>query len=160
MDWLNTFSHYISDMICFKIVIYSPTYCSLVIRCLDIQDKPVVCLLHWRTEIVNICKIFDTVNSCYLKEKGTAWNTLSYPYFGIPDLYNWGKNELNYKISQMKYVIWLLKLGMYWKYFGKGEKLLIMSNFSSYPQYFVTCCKTSMIKQGPHFHFEISNYSR
>ena len=27
-----------------------------------------------------------------------------------------------------------------WKYCGKGEKLLLRSNFSSYPQYFVTCC--------------------
>ena len=27
-----------------------------------------------------------------------------------------------------------------WKYCGKGEKLLLRSNFSSYPQYFVTRC--------------------
>ena len=27
-----------------------------------------------------------------------------------------------------------------WKYCGKEEKLLLRSNFSSFPQYFVTCC--------------------
>ena len=59
----------------------------------------------------------------------------------------------------MKYVIWLLKLEMYWKYFGKEEKLLIMSNFSSYPQYFVFRCKISMLKHGPDFHLDISGYS-
>ena len=34
-------------------------------------------------------------------------------------------------------VIWLLK-EIYWKYCGKEEKLLLRSNFSSFPQYFVT----------------------
>ena len=29
---------------------------------------------------------------------------------------------------------------IYWKYCGKGEKLLLRSNFSSYPQHFVTWC--------------------
>ena len=37
------------------------------------------------------------------------------------------------------YVIWLLKLDVYWKYCGKEEKLLLRSNFSYFPQYFVTC---------------------
>ena len=37
-------------------------------------------------------------------------------------------------------VIGLLKLEMYWKYCGKEEKLLLRSNFSSFPQYFFTCC--------------------
>ena len=62
----------------------------------------------------------------------------------------------------MKFVIWLLKLeiGVYWNNFGKGEKLLIMSNFSSYPQYFITCYEISMLKQGPDFHLETSGYSR
>ena len=30
----------------------------------------------------------------------------------------------------------------------------------SFPQYFVTCCLISMLKQGSDFHFEISGYSR
>ena len=29
---------------------------------------------------------------------------------------------------------------IYWKYCGNGEKLLLRSNFSAYPQYFVTWC--------------------
>ena len=38
-----------------------------------------------------------------------------------------------------------LKLEIYWKYCGKEEKLLLRSNFSSFPQYFFstiffTCC--------------------
>ena len=34
------------------------------------------------------------------------------------------------------YVIRFLKLKIYWKYCGKEEKLLLRSNFSSFPQYF------------------------
>ena len=34
----------------------------------------------------------------------------------------------------------LSKLKIYWKYCGKEEKLLLRSNFSSFPQYFFTCC--------------------
>ena len=33
--------------------------------------------------------------------------------------------------------------------------MLHRSNFSSFPQYFVTCCKIPILKQGPDFHFEI-----
>ena len=44
------------------------------------------------------------------------------------------KNQTN------EFVIWLLKLEIYWKYCGKEEKLLLRSNFSSFPQYFATCC--------------------
>ena len=39
-----------------------------------------------------------------------------------------------------EYIIWLLKLELYWKYCGKEEKLLLRSNFSSFPQYFIICC--------------------
>ena len=49
---------------------------------------------------------------------------------------------------------------IYWKYCGKGEKLLLRSNFSPYPQYFITWCWTSMLKLGSEFLFEISGYSR
>ena len=35
---------------------------------------------------------------------------------------------------------WILKLDAFWKYFGKKEKLLPRSIFSSLPQYFDTCC--------------------
>ena len=37
-----------------------------------------------------------------------------------------------------EYVIWPLKLEMHRIYCGKEEKLLLRSNFSSFPQYFVT----------------------
>ena len=42
----------------------------------------------------------------------------------------------------------------------RREKLLPRSNFSSFPQYFVAWFKISVLKQGPHFFFEISGYSR
>ena len=58
------------------------------------------------------------------------------------------------------YVIGLLKFEIYWKYCGKEKKLLLRSNFSSFPQYFFTCCWMFMFRQGPDFHFEISGYSR
>ena len=52
-------------------------------------------------------------------------------------------NEKNNKSNSTftnEYVICLLKLEIYWKYCGKEEKLLLRSNFSSFLQYFVTCC--------------------
>ena len=51
-----------------------------------------------------------------------------------------GKKWIEQQHLTNVYVIWLLKLEIYWKYCGKEEKLLLRSNFSSFPQYFVTCC--------------------
>ena len=82
------------------------------------------------------------------KSKGLSGNTSRYPYLVIS----------NRTATFHKYVIWLLKLEIYWKYCEKEEKLLLRSNFSSFPQYFVTRCKISMWE--PDFHFEISDYSR
>ena len=42
-----------------------------------------------------------TVDSRYLEVEGTLWNTSRYPYFDISDLQNWGKYQLNNRISQM-----------------------------------------------------------
>ena len=48
--------------------------------------------------------------------------------------------ELWKKINQIttsyKWIIWLLKIEIYWKYWycGKEEKLLLSNNFSSFPQ--------------------------
>ena len=72
--------------------------------------------------------------------KGLSETLWDIPHFNISDLKNWGKYKSNNQISQMKYVIWLLKFRDVLKIFWKGKKLLIMSNFSSYPQYFVTSC--------------------
>ena len=43
------------------------------------------------------------------------------------------------------YVIGLLKLEIYWKYCGKEEKLLLRSNFSSFPQYFLPVVRFSCL---------------
>ena len=80
-----------------------------------------------------------TVDSRYLELQGTLWNTSRYPYFDISDLRNWGKQF----IEQPPLTEWICnltpKLEIYWKYCGKEEKLLLRSNFSSFPQYFVAC---------------------
>ena len=101
-----------------------------------------------------------TVDSRYLEVEGTLWNTSRYPYFDISDLQKWGKYRTNNQISQRTCKITLFIRNICWKYCGKGEKLLLRSNFSSYPQYFVTWCYISMLKQGSDFLFEISGYSR
>ena len=81
----------------------------------------------------------NTVDSRYLELQGTLWNTSRYPYFDISDLRNRGKQL----IKQPPLTEWIcnltLKLEIYWKYCGKEEKLLLRSNFSSFPQYFVVC---------------------
>ena len=43
---------------------------------------------------------------------------------------------------------------------GKEEKLLLRSNFSSFPQYFLPVVSFFMYRLGPDFHFEISGCSR
>ena len=90
----------------------------------------------------NLCfcgEIRNTVDSRYLKIQGTLWNTSRYLYFDISDLQNWGKQL----IEQPPLTEWIFnltpKLEIYWKYCGKEEKLLLGSNFSSFPQYFVAC---------------------
>ena len=87
-----------------------------------------------------ICTWFGyTVDSRYLELQGTLWNTSRYPYFDISDLRNWGRQS----IEQPLLTEWICnltpKLEIYWKYCGKEEKLLLRSNFSSFPQYFVAC---------------------
>ena len=97
-------------------------------------------------------EILYTVDPRYLEVQETIWNTSRYPYLDWSDLQNWGKNKSNNHISQFKYVIWLLKFKIYWKYCGKEEKLLLWSTFSSFPQYSVTCYKIVFyVKTGTRF---------
>ena len=77
--------------------------------------------------------ISNTIDSRYLEFQGTLWNTLRYPYLDIPDLQNWGEKIEQPHLTNL-YVIGLLKIEIFWKYCGKGEKFL-RSNFSSFPQY-------------------------
>ena len=86
-----------------------------------------------------------TVDSRYLEIQGTLLNTSRYPYFDISDLRNWEKQL----IGQQPLTDWIFnltpKFEIYWKYCGKEEKLLLKeklllrSNFSSFPQYFIAC---------------------
>ena len=82
--------------------------------------------------------MIHTVDSHYLEIQGTLWNTSRLPYFDISDLWNRGKQL----IEQPPLTEWICnltpKLEIYWKC-GKEEKLLLRSNFSSFPQYFVAC---------------------
>ena len=68
------------------------------------------------------------------------------------------KKTINWTITFNK---WMCNLTpkvrkIYIKWCGKEEKLLLRSSFSFFPHYFVTCCHSFMLKQGPDFHFEIS----
>ena len=73
------------------------------------------------------------------RTQGTLWNTSRYPYFDISDLQNWGK-QLTEQLPLTEWICNLTpKLEIYWKYCGKEEKLLLRSNFSSFPQCFVAC---------------------
>ena len=80
-----------------------------------------------------------TVDSHYLEIQGTLWNTSRYPYFDISDLRNWGKQLIKQPLLTKWIFNLTVKLEMYWKYCGKEEKLLLRSNFSSFPQYLVAC---------------------
>ena len=99
------------------------------------SDHPVITSSDQKQGVSEI----GTVDSRYLEIQGTLWNTSRYPYFDISDLRNWGKQL----IQQTPLTEWIFnltpKLGTYWNYCGKEEKLLLRSNFSSFPQYFVAC---------------------
>ena len=90
----------------------------------------------WSEAFFDVYTIIDTR---YLEFQETLWNTSRYPYFDIQDLQNWGK-IIEQPHFTNEYVIWLLKLEIYLKYFGKEKKLL------SFPHYFITCCNISMLK--------------
>ena len=70
-----------------------------------------------------------TVDSRYLEIEGTIINTLRYPYFDISDL--WYSGNI---IWTTKFYKWLCNVtplirNIYWKYCGKGEKLLPQEQF-------------------------------
>ena len=48
-----------------------------------------------------IFKCATSVDSRYLEDQWTIWNTSRYPYLNISDLQIWGKNKSNNHISQM-----------------------------------------------------------
>ena len=87
--------------------------------------------------------------------QGTLWNTSRYPYLDISDLRNWGKQL----IEQPPLTEWICtcnltpKLVIYWKYYGKEEKLLLRSNFSVFQQYFVCLLVDLCVKTGTRFSF-------
>ena len=67
-----------------------------------------------------------------------------------------------YKVCRIEevYIIGLLKLEIYCKYYEKEEKLILREQFRLFSQHFVACCWIFMFRQGPDFHFEISGFSR
>ena len=80
-----------------------------------------------------------TVDSRYLKSKELSEIlqdicTSTYQICRFDEKINWTTTFHKW------YVIWLLRLEIYWKYCGKEEKLLFRSNFSSFPPYFYTSC--------------------
>ena len=87
--------------------------------------------------------LFNTVDSRYLEFQGTLWNTSRYPYLDISNFQNLGKKLFEQPHLTNLYVIGLLTLEIYRKYCGKEEKLLLRSNFSSFPQYFLLVVRFS-----------------
>ena len=88
----------------------------------------------------------NTVNSRYLEFQGALWNTSRYPYLDISDFQieekvirttTFNKNIYNWTI--------------YRKYCGKEEKLLLRSNFSSFPQYIFTSLLDFHVLAGTRF---------
>ena len=71
--------------------------------------------------------LLTTVDSRYL-EVQWLWNTSRYPYLDISDLRTRGKINQTTTFNKW-YIIWLLKLEIYWKYCGKEEKLLPRSKY-------------------------------
>ena len=74
------------------------------------------------------------------KSKGPAETlrdirTLTYQMWRIEE-----NTELTTKFHKWTCYLTPLIRNICWKYCGKGEKLLLRSNFSPYPQYFITCC--------------------
>ena len=88
------------------------------------------------TKLVSVLQMVknlpSTVDSRYLEFQGTLWNTSRYPYLDISDLPNWGKKSNEQPHLTNVYVIWLLKLDIYWKYCGKEEKFLLFSTIFCY----------------------------
>ena len=54
------------------------------------------------------------VESRYLEVQGSLWNSSRYPYRDTSNLQNWGKNKIEQPHFTNEYVIWLLKLEIYW----------------------------------------------
>ena len=106
------------------------------------QDDMNMCILRMREDMLSLVANYFiiTVDSRYLEFQGNLWNSSRYPYLEISELQKWGKQYIEQPHLTNACVIWLLKLETYWKYCGKEEKFLLSSNFSSFPQYFVTCC--------------------
>ena len=91
--------------------------------------KVVARVLYWLPK-TNIQSALVISNS-----KG-LWKTSRYPYFDISDFQNWGKKSNN-QIFQIRMLFDSFTQDIYIKnYCGKGEKSLLKSNCSSYPQYF------------------------
>ena len=88
---------------------------------------------------INLSYHINIVDSRYLEFQGTLWNTSRYTYLEISGLQKWRKT-INWTTTFNKWICNLTRaVRTYWKYCGKEEKLLLRSNFSSFPQYFVTC---------------------
>ena len=116
-------------------------------------------------KITNKCSSLRTQGTNYSRPSLSRIPRDSIKYFEISVPRHIRVAELRKKLFEQPhltniYLIGLMKLEIYWKYCRKEEKLLLRSNFSSFPQYFFTCCKMFMFRQGPDFHFEISGFIR
>ena len=104
---------------------------------------------HPTPEMWSLCSGYCFSFRCFTKKKSIVFfNSVvlsviqstfvisRYPYLDISELQNWGM----IRTTTFNKCNWTLEIEIYWKHCGKEEKLLLWSNFSSFPQYFVICC--------------------
>ena len=135
----------------YRITTFNNWICNLTPKARDILK------IFWkRGEIAP----YNTVDSRYLEFQGTSeiLRDIRISTYQICRT----EEKIIRTITFNKYILigLLKKLEMYWKYCGKEEKLLLRSNFSSFPQSFLPVVSIFMFKQGQDFHFEMSGYSR
>ena len=86
----------------------------------------------WQLSLFEVQTTLVISNSKGLSETLRDIRTSTYQIFRIEE-----KVIRTTTFNKFMYIIGLLKLEIYQKYCGKEEKLLLRSNFSSFPQYFL-----------------------
>ena len=74
-----------------------------------------------------------TADSRYLEVQGTLWNTSKYPYIDKYQICRFEEKQIEQPHFTNEYVVWLLKLEIYWKYCGtEDEQFLLCSTIFCY----------------------------
>ena len=128
--------------------------------CTNAPDKAQLSFgcIHLSTPCARSCSNGYNPNSTvlYLRHLSTVWNNLFLNSKGLSEI-PWDIRTSTYQICRTEEKLILLTifnkymcngmlvLEIYWKYCGKEEKLLLRSNFSSFPQYFLHIVRFSCL---------------